>query len=313
MKNRSSKFPLAPLKSTFSIVAVDPSTKQLGVAVESKAFAVGALVPWVRACVGAVATQARTLARYGPLLLDTLAKGEHPQAALDAALVSDSNAAHRQIGIISAGGDVANHTGAECLEWAGARTGEGFSIQGNLLAGAKVVDSMADAFSHSSGTLAERLLVSLEAGQDAGGDKRGQQAAALVVEQLGYKDIGVEGIDRLVDLRIDDHTEPIKELRRLFGLWQVRDLHEQAMRLYNAANYSAATDIMAEVNNRSPNTPSILYNLACFECRAGHSAESLNHLRQAIKLESSWREFAKNDSDFEAIRDMPEFTDLISA
>jgi len=313
MKNRISEFPLDPLKNTFSIVAVDPPTKQIGVAVESKYFAVGAVVPWVRSGVGAVATQARVSARYGHLLLDALAKGEGPQAALDAVLASDSNAAHRQIGIVSADGEVANHTGSDCLEWAGARTGQGFSIQGNLLAGAGVVDSMADTFIASSGSLAERLLVSLEVGQAAGGDKRGQQSAALVVEQLGYGDIGAEGIDRLVDLRVDDHTEPIKELRRLFGLWQVRDLQSQAMRLYNDANYSAATDIMVEVNKRSPNTPSILYNLACFECRVGLSTESLSHLRQAINLESLWREYAKNDSDFESIRDMPEFTDLMSA
>jgi len=313
MKNRNSDFPLGSLINTFSIVAVDPSTKQVGVAVESKYFAVGAEVPWVRAGVGAVATQARGLARYGPLLLDALAKGERPQAALDAVLVSDSLAAHRQIGIVNADGEVANHTGAECLKWAGARVGEGFSIQGNLLAGAGVVDSMADAFITSSGSLAERLLASLDAGQAAGGDKRGQQSTALVVEQLGYEDIGAEGINRLVDLRVDDHTEPIKELRRLFSLWQVRDLEVQAMRLYNETNYSAAVDIMAEVNKKSPNTPPILYNLACFECLSGLSTESISHLKQAIELDSSIRELAKNDSDFESIHDMPEFADLTSA
>lgn len=313
MKKRNSEFTIGPLKATFSIVASDPSTKQVGVAVESKAFAVGAVVPWVRSGVGAVATQARTLARYGPLLLDALAKGERPQAALDATMASDPNAAHRQIGIVSADGDVANHTGTECLEWAGARTGRGFSIQGNLLAGAEVVDSMAEAFIASTGTLAERLLVSLEAGQEAGGDKRGQQAAALIVEQWGYKDIGAEGIDRLVDLRIDDHPEPIKELRRLFGLWRVKYLYEHAARLYNEANYSAAMDVMVEVNMMSPNNPYFIYNLACLECLAGLSTESIAHLRQAIRLDSSWREHAQNDPDFEAIRDTPEFVGLISA
>jgi len=312
MKKKSFEFLLGPLTNTFSIVAVDPSTKQVGVAVESRAFAVGAVVPWVRAGVGAVATQARTFARYGPLLLDALAKGEYPQAALDAALASDSLAANRQIGIVSADGEVANHTGTECMEWAGARTGQGFSIQGNLLAGAGVVDSMADAFTTSSGSLAERLLASLEAGQEAGGDKRGQQSAALVVEQLGYENIGALGVDRLIDLRVDDHTEPIKELRRLFGIWQAGDLQAQAMRRYNEADYSAAMDIMAEANDKFPDTSMILYNLACFECLSGLSTESLNHLRQAIKLDSSTRELAKNDTDFESIRDMPEFADLVS-
>jgi len=313
MKRINSEFTIGPLKATFSIVAVDPSTKQVGVAVESKYFAVGAVVPWVRAGIGAVATQANVRARYGSLILDALAKGERPQVVLDAVLASDSNAAYRQIGIVSADGEVANHTGTECLEWAGARTGQGFSIQGNILVGEGVVDSMADAFISSSGTLAERLLASLEAGQEAGGDKRGQQSAALLVEQLGYEDIGAEGIDRLVDLRVDDHTEPIKELRRLFGIWQVGDLQAQAMRRYNEKDYSAAVGIMAEVNERSPNIPSTLYNLACFECLLGLSTESISHLKQAIKLDTSMRELAKNDSDFESIRDMPEFADLMSA
>jgi len=313
MMKRSSRYPISSLKNTFSIVAADPSSKQVGVAVESKYFAVGAVVPWARSGVGAVATQALGLARYGPLLLDALAEGKHPQAALDSALASDPLAANRQIGVVNADGEVANYTGAECMEWAGARTDQGFSIQGNLLTGAGVVDSMADAFVTSSGSLAERLLASLEAGQDAGGDKRGQQSAALLVEQLGYEDIGNEGIDRLVDLRVDDHTEPIKELRRLFSLWEVGNLQAQALRRYNKKDYSTAMEIMAEANKRSPDTASILYNFACFECLAGLYQESINHLRQAIILESSWREYAKNDSDFEAIRDMPEFADLTSA
>lgn len=313
MMKRSSEYPLGPLKNTFSIVAADPSTRQVGVAVESKYFAVGVVVPWARSGVGAVATQARGLARYGPLLLDALAEGKHPQVALDSALAADPLAAHRQIGVVNADGETANYTGSECMEWAGARTGQGFSVQGNLLAGAGVVDSMAEAFVNSGGSLAERLLASLEAGQEAGGDKRGQQSAALLVEQLGYEDIGSEGFDRLVDLRVDDHTEPIKELRRLFGLWQLEDLQAQALRRYNEKDYSTAVDIMVEVNQRSPRTPTLLYNLACFECLAGLSQTSLEHLKQAISLESSWKEFAKNDSDFDAMRDLPEFTDLISA
>ncbi len=311
MKRRS-KYPLGTLIATFSIVAADPSAKQVGVAVQSKYFAVGAVVPWARSGVGAVAQQARGLARYGPVLLDALGEGENPQAALNAALASDQLAAHRQIGIVSADGEVANHTGADCLEWAGARTGTGFSVQGNILAGEEVVDSMAQAFVATSGSLAERLLASLEAGQAAGGDKRGQQSAALLVEQLGYEDIGVKGIDCLVDLRVDDHTEPINELRRIFGLWQIEEVNEQAMLRYNDGDYSAALAIMAQANSRFPETPRILYNLACFECLTGLSHESLNHLRLAVNLDPSWREFAKSDPDFKAIRDTTEFVEITS-
>ena len=312
MKRRSDHL-IGPLKATFSIVATDPSAGQVGVAVQSKYFAVGAVVPWARAGIGAVATQARGLARYGPTLLDALGEGKRPQVALEAALAADPLAAHRQIGVVHTDGEAANHTGAECLEWAGARTGPGFSVQGNILAGEEVVDSMVQVFVASRDSLAERIIASLEAGQTAGGDKRGQQSAALLVEQLGYEDLGVEGIDCLVDLRVDDHTEPIKELRRLLGLWQIEEVNEQAMLRYNETDYSAATAIMAQANNRFPGTPRILYNLACFECLIGLSHESLNHLRQAVSLEASWREFAKSDPDFEAIRDTPEFGEITSA
>jgi len=303
---------IGPLKATFSIVATDPSSGQVGVAVQSKYFSVGAVVPWARAGIGAVATQARALARYGPALLEALGEGKRPQAALDEALAADPLAAHRQIGVVHADGEAANHTGTECLEWAGARTGPGFSIQGNILASEEVVDSMAQAFVASSGSLAERLMASLEAGQTAGGDKRGQQSAALLVEQLGYKDLGTEGIDCLVDLRVDDHIEPIKELRRLFGIWQIVEANEQAFLRFEDGDYSSASAILAEANSRFPGTPRILYNLACFECLSGLSNESLNHLREVVSLEASWSEKAKNDPDFEAIRDTPEFREITS-
>lgn len=310
--NLESKFRKIPLKSTFSIVAVDPSADQVGVAVQSKYFAVGSVVSWARAGVGAVATQARGLARYGPVLLDALAEGDQPQAALDGALASDPLAAHRQIGVVNADGVAAHYTGDECLEWAGARSGPGYSVQGNILAGEQVVESMAQAFVDTRGSLAERLLASLEAGQAAGGDKRGQQSSVLLVEQLGYEDVGAEGINRLVDLRVDDHEEPIKELRRLFGLWQIEEVNEQAMLCYEKDDYPAAMEVLANANRRFPEESRILYNLACFECLSGHSDESLEHLKQAVDLEPSWKEFAKDDPDFEAVRSTPEFAEITS-
>lgn len=310
--NLESEFRRIPLKCTFSIVAADPPANQVGVAVQSKYFAVGAVVSWTRAGVGAVATQARGLARYGPVLLDALAEGEPPQAALDEALASDPLAAHRQIGVVNADGEAAHFTGAECLEWAGARSGPGYSVQGNILAGEQVVDSMAQAFVDTHGSLAERLLSALEAGQAAGGDKRGQQSSALLVEQLGYEDIGAEGINRLVDLRVDDHEAPIEELRRLFGLWQIEEAQEQAMLRYDEGDYPAAVAILEEANRRFPKESRILYNLACFACLSGLADESLEHLREAINMDSSWKAFAKEDPDFKAVRDTPEFIELTS-
>jgi uncharacterized Ntn-hydrolase superfamily protein len=185
-------------------------------------------------------------------------------------------------------------------------------VQGNILAGEEVVESMARAFLDSAGSLAERLLVSLEAGQAAGGDKRGQQSAALLVEQLGYRDLGTEGIDRLVDLRVDDHAEPIKELHRLLGLWQIEEVNEQALIQYNKGDYPAAVRVLTLANDRFPGGPRILYNLACFESLTGESAKSLAHLREAIGLEVSWREIARNDHDFDSIRAMSEFIALMA-
>jgi uncharacterized Ntn-hydrolase superfamily protein len=310
--NLESKFRRFPLKCTFSIVAADPPVNQVGVAVQSKYFAVGAVVSWARAGVGAVATQARGLARYGTELLDALAKGEPPQAALEAALASDPLAAHRQVGLVNADGVAAHYTGDECLAWAGARSGPGYSVQGNILAGEQVIESMAQAFVDTPGSLAERMLTSLEAGQAAGGDKRGQQSSALLVEQLGYEDVGAEGIDRLVDLRVDDHVAPIQELGRLFGLWQIEEANEQAMLRYDEDDYPAAMAILEKANRRFPEESRILYNLACFACLSGLVDESLKHLREAVKLESSWREFAKQDPDFEAVRDSSAFIEITS-
>jgi uncharacterized Ntn-hydrolase superfamily protein len=231
---------------------------------------------------------------------------------LDTALADDSLAAQRQIGIVHADGEAANYTGAECPAWAGARTGSGFSVQGNILAGEQVVDDMASAFTDSPGSLAERLLASLEAGQAAGGDSRGQQSAVLLVEQHGYRDIGMLGIDRLVDLRVDDHQTPIAELRRLFGLWQRMDANERGFVQYQKGDYAAASEIMIEANIRFPEDASILYNLACFESLSGLASDAITHLSQAIALQESFRESAKNDSDFDAVREMPDFKTLLT-
>ena len=300
-------------KATFSIVAVDPSTGQVGVAVQSKYFAVGTVVPWVRAGIGAVATQALGVARYGPEILDALEKGVRPAEALKTAISTDPQAEERQIGVIQADGEAANHTGSKCFDWAGGRTGPNFSVQGNILAGEEVVDKMASAFLNTSGSLAEQLITSLEAGQAAGGDSRGQQSAAILVDQVGHGDNSMEGIDRLVDLRVDDHETPIAELRRLFGLWQHQDMIEKGMSQYSKGDFAAAVEIMAKANNQFPESANILYNLACFESLAGIASESIIHLRQAITLDASFRDLSKKDSDFDPVREMTEFKNLVSS
>jgi uncharacterized Ntn-hydrolase superfamily protein len=208
---------------TFSIVAADPDTGEVGCAVQSRYFAIGAVTPWVRAGVGAVATQAMgVVARNGERVLAALAAQAEPSQALDRVLAADPDPELRQLGVVTADGRAAAYTGARCIEWAGHLVAPGFAIQGNMLANSEVLPAMRRAFLDTAVALPERMLAALEAGQSAGGDRRGQQAAALIVEQLGAAERSREGIDRICDLRVDDHPEPIIELRRLLQLLRQR-------------------------------------------------------------------------------------------
>jgi uncharacterized Ntn-hydrolase superfamily protein len=202
--------------ATFSIAAFDPETKQLGIAVQSKFLAVGAVVPWAKAGVGAVATQAWANIAYGPEGLDYLAQGHTAQETADYLTGKDDRAAVRQLGIVDAQGRSATFTGSECNSWAGGIAGPNFACQGNILVNEATVRAMADTFQKSKGELAQRLVDALDAAQNAGGDSRGRQSAALLIVREGGGYGG--GSDREVDLRVDDHPEPILELRRLLNL-----------------------------------------------------------------------------------------------
>ena len=204
---------------TFSIVAYDPRNGDLGVAVQSKFLAVGAAVPWARAGVGAIATQSWANLSYGPAGLERLAAGATAQEALDALAEADEGRAQRQAGIVDAQGRAFSYTGAECTTWAGHIVGEGFACQGNILVSGATVQAMARAFREATGDLAERLVAALAAGQAAGGDRRGQESAALLVVRAGGSYGGYN--DRYIDLRVDDHPHPIDELARLLRLHRV--------------------------------------------------------------------------------------------
>jgi uncharacterized Ntn-hydrolase superfamily protein len=201
---------------TFSIVACDQDAGQLGVAVASKFLAVGAVVPWLEAGTGAIATQALANTRYGPDGLARLRAGASASEALAAVVAADQGRDDRQAGVVDAHGRAATHTGARCMDWAGGRTGDGYSVQGNILTGPDVVDAMAEAYEAATGQLAERLLAALAAGDEAGGDRRGRQSAALAVVAPGGGYGGND--DSLVDLRSDDHADPVPELSRLYGI-----------------------------------------------------------------------------------------------
>jgi uncharacterized Ntn-hydrolase superfamily protein len=202
--------------STFSIVACDSVNGDLGVAVQSKFLAVGSVVPWARAGVGAVATQSFANTAYGPEGLRLMAAGWTAQEALKHLLDMDPEANQRQVSLVDASGRAASFTGTSCFNWAGHLIGEGYACAGNILVGQDTVQAMASTFETTQGPLALRLVTALAAGQAAGGDSRGQQSAAVLVVRTGGGYGGRN--DRFIDLRVDDHSEPIAELRRLLDL-----------------------------------------------------------------------------------------------
>ena len=206
-----------PVVATYSLCACDLEARQWGVAVQSKFLAVGSVVPWAEPLVGAIATQAYANPRYGPDGLVLLRNGLSADETVRRLTDADEDRAQRQLGIVDGQGRAATHTGGDCNEWAGGRTGAGYAAQGNILVSGETVDALAETFEATTAKpLVERLLDCLDAAQAAGGDSRGQQSAAILVvgPEQGYAGLS----DVFVDLRVDDHERPLEELRRLFGI-----------------------------------------------------------------------------------------------
>jgi uncharacterized Ntn-hydrolase superfamily protein len=205
---------------TYSLVAADVEAREWGVAVQSKFLAVGSVVSWAAPEVGAVATQAHANVSYGPRGLELLREGLSPEEVVERVTGADEGREHRQLGVVAGDGQAATFTGGSCLDWAGGVTGEGYAAQGNILVSEETVTALARTFESTAGrSLAERLLEALAAAQAAGGDRRGQQSASLLVVK---KDGGYDhSSDILVDLRVDDHPTPIEELRRLYGMHEL--------------------------------------------------------------------------------------------
>ncbi len=289
--------------STFSICGLDPATGEVGVAVQSKYFAVGSVVPWARAGVGAVATQAAGIAGYGPRILDALERGVEPAEAIREVLGPDEGRETRQLGVVAADGRAASFTGNDCNAWAGHETGEAFAAQGNILAGAEVVAEMARAFRETAGSLAERLVAGLEAGQAAGGDVRGQQSASVYVERPGAGDETGEQVERSVDLRVDDHEEPIVELRRLLEIHLRWDYLRRAFALRNANRLEEGCELLGDGHRRYPDSGTILYDLACYEALTGRLDDAAGHVRAALELDDSLRGLLAGDPDLAALRE----------
>ncbi len=205
--------------STFSIVARDPVTQELGVAVQSKFLAVGAVVPWAKANVGAIATQAYANLDYGELGLELLKKGYTADETLKALLALDEGRDDRQVGIVDAQGNAVSYTGERCRLWAGGLYGDNYACQGNILVSGDTVTALADTFESTEGTLARRLVEALKAAQNAGGDSRGRQSAALLIVRENGSYGGYN--DRAIDLRVDDDPEPIEKLEYLLTLHEM--------------------------------------------------------------------------------------------
>lgn len=291
--------------NTFSIVAADTAAGEVGVAVASKFFAVGTVVPHARAGVGAVATQSFANTTFGPRGLELLARGAAPDEALEILLRDDDGRAQRQVGVVSAGGESATFTGEACIAWAGGRRGPSYAIQGNLLAGEDVVAEMERTFLASAGKpLAERLYLALRAGDAAGGDSRGKQSAALIVAREGA---GYGGFtDRAVDLRVDDDPEPFEELGRLLDLALVNDLWNRGWTAFTGKRYAEALEWQEKTAARAEGVPSmlpeVLYDLAVIRLANDDVAGAREALERAEALNPKLAEAAESDPDLARLR-----------
>ena len=270
---------------TYSIVARDPVTSELGVAVQSGTFGVGTVVPWARPGVGAVATQAIAEPAYGPRCLDALAAGSSATEALEAAAAADAAAFLRQVGVVAADGTVAAVTGGGCIDHAGHLLGDGFAVQANMMASPRVWPAMADAFTAAAGPLPCRLLAALEAAQGAGGDARGMMSAALLVVS-GRPADPWEG--RLVDLRVDRAADPVADLRRLLDASDAYAILGQAVgELFGGDADAALTHVTAGLN-LLPGEENLRFLRAGALVARGDLSGGRAELRSLIAARPSW-------------------------
>jgi uncharacterized Ntn-hydrolase superfamily protein len=295
--------------ATFSIVARDSATGELGVAVASRFFAVGSVVPWAKAAVGAVATQSYANTSFGWRGLDLLGQGKTPQEAVQALISGDDDPQRRQLGIVAANGKSATYTGEKCLAWAGGRNGPNYAVQGNILASGEVVIAMERTFLESEGTLADRLYAALMAGEAEGGDARGKQSAAMLVVKEGA---GYGGYtDRAIDIRVDDSPEPFKELGRLLRYAQMNYAWNEAWTLFTQKKYSEALPHMERAAGLGPENAEVLYDLAVIRLSAGEEKGALDALQKALTLNPKLRKQAADDSDLSALQDNARFKEMI--
>ncbi len=297
----------API-STFSIVAFDPNNGDLGVAVASKFFAVGSVVPWAKAGVGAIATQSYANTSYGPKGLKMLEAGFSSEETLKKLTQLDEGRDMRQIGIVDARGNAATYTGEKCLNWAGGIKGKNFTCQGNILTGKEVIEKMAETFKATKGNLADRLFAALEAGDKTGGDSRGRQSAALIVVRKGGGYGGYN--DRYIDIRVDDSPDPIAELKRLLKIQHTISYLNAATSYYNQKNYEMAAKEAEKAVKNQPNSADALYDLAIYYTLQGKVDKALKALEESLSINPALKGMAIGDGDLKGLRENKKFKEI---
>jgi uncharacterized Ntn-hydrolase superfamily protein len=280
----------ARLAATYSIVARDPITGVLGVAVQSNYFSVGTDVSWAEPGVGAVATQAIVEVSYGPMGLELMAKGVPADRALTQLVEQDAGAAIRQVGMIDATGTVATHTGPACVPACGHSSGAGYSIQGNMLDSDDVLEAMGPAFEKAEGDLAERLMVALEAAEVAGGDVRGRQSAALLVVSGARHENSWEG--RLFDLHVEDDPHPLAELRRLLNVRRAFALFEEARVNIGLGKIDSALEQVSRAIALKPGDAQFAFWIGMALGNVGRDEEARRWLGDAFAAADAWRKLA---------------------
>jgi uncharacterized Ntn-hydrolase superfamily protein len=275
-----------PARATFSIVARDPETGDLGVAVQSHYFSVGPIVPWAEPGVGAVATQSLVEVAYGPRGLALMRSGTSAKEALRKLLEEDKYRDVRQVAMVDAHGEVAAHTGSKCIPDAGNEVGDQFSVQANLMANATIWPSMAKAYRAAKGDFPERLLQALEAGQRAGGDIRGQQSAAIVIVKGTRSD--KPWADRVLELRVEDHPKPIAELRRLVSLWRAYRKSDEGDALITEGKVEEALRAYSEAARLAPGNDELLFWQAATLWKLGREKEAAPLFRKVFARDRRW-------------------------
>ena len=300
---------IEPLVHTYSIVARDATTGDMGVAVQSHWFSVGSIVTWAEAGVGAIATQSFVNPAYGPRGLDLMRSGLSAEEALKALLLVDEGRDVRQIAFVDANGTVAAHTGAKCIEAAGHHIGDGYSVQANMMLNDKVVPAMAKAYESTEGDLADRLMAALEAAQRSGGDIRGKQSAAMLI--VKGETSGQSWADRVLELRIEDHPAPIAELKRLLTVHRAYE-HMNAGDL--AVEHNDLDGAMAEYGRAAellPGNVEVQYWAAVTLATSGSVKEALPMFQRVFAADSNWIELTKRLHKPDIIPDTPEGRALV--